>query len=260
MQSQEANLAQRTSSLQSLSTKAAEALKNVLLNEHRAKVALCLDISRSMYFLYSSGKMQELVDRVLALGLNFDDNQVIDIFLFGERAYFADQLSLTNFSGYVDWMRLQYRFEGGTNYGRVIQEVRNFYFLAKQPNLQGEPTEIKLPTYVIFVTDGAPDDPDFAREQIISSSHEPIFWQFVALGKSRKDAHGKQHPADFLSDFRFLEELDTMKDRFIDNANFFSVEDLSHLSAEEWYKLLMNEYPLWIAKAHDKGILPLRWI
>ena len=36
------------------------------LTNHKAKVALCLDISGSMFSLYSSGKIQRLAEKVLA--------------------------------------------------------------------------------------------------------------------------------------------------------------------------------------------------
>ena len=33
--------------------------------------------------LYRSGNITSLVERVLALGLRFDDNEAVDVFLFG---------------------------------------------------------------------------------------------------------------------------------------------------------------------------------
>jgi hypothetical protein len=55
------------------------------LAEHTARVALVLDISGSMAALYRSGAVQRLAGRVLALGLRFDDDGVVDVFLFGKQ-------------------------------------------------------------------------------------------------------------------------------------------------------------------------------
>ena len=46
-----------------------------------------------------------------------------------------------------------------------------------------------------------------------------------------------------------------MTGRYIDNANFFSVNDLESISDEELYNRLLAEYPVWIKEAKDKKIL-----
>ena len=55
--------------------------------------------------------------------------------------------------------------------------------------------------------------------------------------------------------FTFLEELDEMEGRFIDNANFFSVEDPAQIADDELYDLLLEEYPDWVKKAFQNGVL-----
>ncbi len=57
------------------------------------------------------------------------------------------------------------------------------------------------------------------------------------------------------SDFTFLESLDTMPGRYLDNANFFSVEDPAIIKDEELYDLLMQEYPEWVSLAKAKGLI-----
>jgi stress response protein SCP2 len=57
--------------LLSLAKQAHVSLEKVKLTQHRAKVAICLDISGSMTRLYSSGKIQRLAEKVLALGCQF---------------------------------------------------------------------------------------------------------------------------------------------------------------------------------------------
>jgi hypothetical protein len=57
------------------------------------------------------------------------------------------------------------------------------------------------------------------------------------------------------SEFSFLEELYVLPNRYIDNANFFSVEDPEEVTDEELYDLLMAEYPQWLILAKEKQML-----
>ncbi len=51
----------------------------------------------------------------------------------------------------------------------------------------------------------------------------------MAIGKSRQDVSGKGFlgwlEKTFASNFSFLEKLDEISDRYVDNANLFSIED-----------------------------------
>ena len=123
----------------------------------------------------------------------------------------------------------------------------------------------------MFVTDGQTMDPDEARSQVAWSSYEPMFWQFMAIGQSSRNVEvaGAARPGKkqrgkggFLSrliqtDFGFLEELDDMGGRYIDNADFFSVADPMALPDDQLYDLLMNEYPGWVQGARQLGLLPV---
>nr|WP_302053218.1 VWA domain-containing protein [Bacillus sp. FJAT-29790] len=91
---------------------------------------------------------------------------------------------------------------------------------------------------------------------IMNSSFEPIFWQFMAIGKSNKDAKKLGFfQSIFQTDFSFLEQLDNLSGRYINNANFFSVEDPSAISDEALYDLLMEEYPSWVKEATTKKLI-----
>lgn len=240
----------------SLAKKATVSLKKAGLENHTAKVALCLDISGSMSSLYKSGKIQEFSEKILALGCKFDDDGSIDIFLFGAKAHEAGPLSIDNFNGYIRSLTSRYPLEGGTYYGKAMKIIREFYF----PNsVNRKINKTQCPVYVMFVTDGATFDEDVTRANLQDSSYQGIFWQFMAIGKSSKDVKTKGIGGFFrslaASDFRFLEELDNLHGRFIDNANFFSVEDPSNISDEELYDLLMKEYPTWLKQASEKGLI-----
>ena len=98
-----------------LSKKALISLEKVGLAQHQAKVALCLDISGSMSRLYSSGKIQHFVERILALATRFDDDGSIDIFLFGKNAHDAGELTISNVNGYLTEL-----FTLGTSFNLVF--------------------------------------------------------------------------------------------------------------------------------------------
>ena len=202
-------------------------------------------------------KIQRLAEKVLALGTRFDDNGAIDIFLFGEYAHEAGDMDIGNFARFVGEVLRRYPLEGATNYGAAMALMRQHYF-GSASRRQG-PYQDSLPVYILFLTDGSSTDPGRTREQLTWSSYEPMFFQFVAIGASKKDVRARRggfFQKALASDFTFLEELDTLSGRFVDNANFFSVEDPEAIPDNELYELLMGEYPEWLKVARQKGLLP----
>ena len=222
-----------------LTKKAAVSLEKKGLGEHTARVAICLDISGSMYRLYSSGKIQQLAERVLALGMRFDDDASIDCFVFGENAGAVGSMGIDNYSAYVKEVLSSNKLEAATYYGKAMAEIRKFYFGSDAPR---NSPYADVPVYVMFITDGATFDEDVAARHVMSSSFEPLFWMFMAIGSNRRD-------------FAFLEGLDDMKGRYLDNADFFPVEDPAKLSDEALFELMMTEYPNWLQQARSKGLL-----
>jgi stress response protein SCP2 len=255
----EKRLEKEAPQLVSLVKKATVSLEKVGLQDHRAKVALCLDISGSMYPLYSSGKIQLFSERILALGCKFDDDGSIDIFLFGKNAHEAGEMSIGNFDGLINKLLGRYKLESSTYYGKAMKMIRNFYFPDGKGGERRTPVSSNLPVYVMFVTDGATFDEQLTEQQIKWASYEPIFWQFMAIGESKRDVKKRGFLSSLqkalTSDFAFLERLDTMGGRYIDNANFFSVEDPKAVSDDELFDLLMTEYPEWLELAQSKGLL-----
>ncbi|MGZ4557377.1 MAG: VWA domain-containing protein, partial [Mycobacteriaceae bacterium] len=236
-----------------------------------------LDISGSMNRLYRNGSMAALAERILALGLRFDDDGQVDVFLFGKDGHAAGALQLDNRADYIPTMLQRFGLEPATYYGKAMALIREHYFGSAQP--RREPLSDTVPVYVMFITDGQTFDEDGAREQVISSSYEPLFWQFMAIGRSsgtvtpgtapseppanagffgRRKPPPRQGPAcggSGNSEFRFLEELDDMGGRYLDNADFFAVEDPAAIPDEQLFELLMTEYPAWLTQARAQGLL-----
>ena len=199
------------------------------LADRRAQVVLVLDISKSMNRLYKSGVVQSVIERVLALALNFDDDGEVDVMLFGTHAYRLPAVSLDDLDGYVDRVILpSYKIVEATRYSVALQTIHEKY----QGN-QGDPV------FVIFVTDGNNSDKKETTELVRTLSHESIFFQFVGIGQES---------------FPYLSKLDELSDRFIDNAGFMHVDDIASVDDTSLYRDLLNEFPEWLAEAERRGL------
>lgn len=242
----EKRVAQAAPQLVDLVKHAGVSLSKVGLDKHRARVCLVLDISASMSQLYRKGLVQRFAERILALGCRFDDDGEIDVFLFGRDVHAGEPMGLANWSDYVNRLLARHPLEGDTRYGAAMEAVRRHYFPA---GVRGP----ALPVYVMFVTDGNPSDAAVAERALRAASREPIFWQFMGIGRGRK-AKG-WFGGGGQSDFPFLEKLDDLDGRFLDNADFFAVASPDeHLDAA-LYDLLMTEYPGWVREATKRGLL-----
>lgn len=211
---------------------AAKVINNKGLGNQKARVALVLDVSGSMSNLYSNGFVQTLSERLLPLGVKFDDNQAIDVFLFSQNFCSLGELTPDNFEDYIDKVALK---EGksilwnGTSYAPIMREITNKY-----KNEKGDPA------YVMFVTDGDNDDHYETEKVIKEASKVGIFWQYIGIGNAS---------------FSFLEKLDEMDGRFVDNANFFQANDIKRLSDNDLYERMLGEFPDWLKKAKKLNII-----
>ena len=190
------------------------------------EVVLVLDVSGSMSGLFKTGQVQRLVERALAVAARLDDNGEVPVTLFGTHARDGGTVDLSNITGYIQSMHFAY--DGGTVYAPAIRQVvKN----------AGDAT---WPTLVLFVTDGENSDPREAEAAMTQASTEPVFFKFLALGDGP---------------FRFLEKLDTMPGRVVDNANFAQIQDLARTGDAELFSLISQEISDWIPAATKAGIL-----
>ncbi|MFD2169996.1 VWA domain-containing protein [Tumebacillus lipolyticus] len=239
-----------------LSKKANISLAKKGLGSQKARVALCLDISGSMQELYRRGVVQDVTEKLLALAMNFDDNCAADVFLFGVKDYEVGEIEQSNFFQFVDREILsRYALEGGTRYGGVIKRVADHYFpgavsvekkgffgfgAKKGISVDTSKYRNEEPVYVLFITDGDNQDKDETTKMITEVSKLGIFWQFVGVGNSG---------------FAYLDKLDNLDGRFIDNANFFKVPKLDKITDDQLYDQLLNEFPAWLKEAKEKALI-----
>lgn len=215
------------------------------MSAHTARVVAAKDISGSMGGLYRSGSVQEAANRVLAVGLHFDDNGAVDVYSFDSGVNDEGEMTLGNFRDFTDIIAR--RVGGGTKYAPVMQRIIDDMNLSAAPKKRfgfgkktaGEQSPV-VPVYVAFFTDGAPQDRAQTIELLRQSSHMGVFWQFISIGGARNE---------------FLEQLDDLDGRLLDNASYFAVPDPAKISPEDLYANMMAEYPGWVRQAQAKGLI-----
>ncbi len=193
------------------------------------KVNFCIDVSGSMSAMFSSGLVQDILERIYPVASSFDDDKEMDMWLFSCSYRSLPVVKLDNFASYIQKEVVERNYlGGGTNYAPVLKDI-----VSKNK-------DSKIPVYTIFITDGDNDDKCETTRVIRDASKYPIFFQFVGIGHAR---------------FQFLEELDTMVGRIVDNANFFQLNDIASVSDEKLYDRLLNEFPSWIKDARNNNII-----
>ena len=205
-------------------------LKKKNLENTVARVGLVLDISGSMVPRFKNGTVQSIVNKTLPLAVQFDDDGELDFWFYGTTARKMNSVNLKNYTTAVpeDWKHLMLDLGGRNNEPIVMRMVVDEY------------KDTKIPAYVLFITDGGVNQKREIQNIITEASHLPIFWQFVGVG-------GKN--------YGILEKLDTMSGRYVDNAGFFALDDFKKVSNEELYARLLEEFPLWLEKIREKGMI-----
>ncbi|MFD4258187.1 VWA domain-containing protein [Streptomyces sp. NPDC058534] len=221
--------------LVSLAKTATVSLEKNGLSGLRAAVYLVVDRSYSMHPYFADGSVQHLADQALGLSVTVDDDGVVPLVMFDSRPYPVVDVHLDQYQGVVAQQHQLHggtRTMGGTQYTIAMRAVTQHY-------LASESTD---PALVIFQTDGAPQDADDVRLQLVQSSKLPIFWSFVGFGPSK---------------VRFLTELDTMRGRLLDNASYFHAgADPRGIPDGALYDGVTREFGQWVPKARQKGLLP----
>lgn len=232
-----------------------------------AKVALVVDHSGSMRSLFSSGSIQKLSERVLALASQLDDDGAIDFFLFDHHADYMGEVTLDNYKGSVDRLKGSRRM-GTTNYTDAFNKVMEHYdypingqvtntaqnksggFLGKLLGKNVESSNPAMgahnkglpasePVFVFFLTDGSPDNRTSATNALTEAASYPVFWKFFSIGQP----------------IPYLQKLDDLKGRFIDNADYKPVPNIDSISDGELVEMVLDEYEVWVKEAKQKGLL-----
>ncbi|MCL7426263.1 VWA domain-containing protein [Streptomyces sp. YS415] len=217
-----------------------------------ARVILVLDASGSMSFLYSGGVVADVVERMAAVAAQLDDDGEMQAWTFASNPARLPDFRLGELP---EWTRLHVRCGEMSLFGskkrkkglddrqvdmrtvgiqneeqKVIAEVRAY--------VRQNPAQ--APTLVLFFSDGGVYRNAQIEKELREAVEEPIFWQFVGLGKS---------------DYGVLQRFDTLPGRRVDNVGFFAVDDISKVPDQELYDRLLSEFPQWTVAARGAGIL-----
>ncbi|MBQ2605189.1 MAG: VWA domain-containing protein [Acutalibacteraceae bacterium] len=213
--------------------------KDILLDEVKksnvsasvARVVFVLDHSGSMRTMYKDGTVQNILERIFPVAMLFDDNAELEFYWFDKVFKELEPVTYDNLDGYVQNVILSQKDHfGETCYAPVMNEIINRY---------AKTDKSKIPTFVIFITDGANSDKTNSKAAITEASQYNIFWKYIGIGKET---------------FPFLEKLDTLKGRTVDNANFVSVNDLEQINDNQLYSLILEEYNDWLTACRGAGI------
>lgn len=198
----------------------------------RAQVGTVFDRSGSMDPLYRDGTMQEYANRLVPIGLRFDDNGQIDNWAFHNEVFATGPISAENVETFVksEIMSIPSR---GTSYAPVLEVIAEHYFGTATPKPRGlfkslfggkteETQKSTDPVYLIFQTDGDNDDKRETDAVLKKLNSQGIYIQFVGIGDET---------------FRFIQE---MGDKY-DNVGFFKVDNLTKTTDETLYDLLIND-------------------
>jgi hypothetical protein len=213
--------------LVSLAKTAAVSLDKQGLAGQRAAVQLVLDHSGSMAPYYNNGAVQRLAEQALGLSVNLDDDGVVPLTFFGSRVEHYDDIRLDNYTGLID--RLHQRVHwGSTDYVAGMRA-------AIEEHTNSGATD---PALVIFQTDGEPNDRRAAEKMLRQASDLPIFWAFIGFG-------GR---------VQFLEKLDDLRRRTVDNASFFHAANPHAVTDAQLYDGITGEFASWLQAARAAGI------
>lgn len=151
----------------------------------KAQVVSVVDYSGSMSGLYANGTVQDTVERLLPLGLAFDDDGSVDSYLFHSGYKELPAITQENLDGYVNKEFLKHSM-GLTSYAPVLRAIKD-KFSAKTGGFLGfggKPSIMKYPVYIIFIVDGGNDDPADTEKVIREMSELGFFIQFIEIGRA----------------------------------------------------------------------------
>lgn len=204
-------------------------LEKYKLTETVAQVALLIDISGSMKATFKKGTVQSVIDKMVPMAMQFDDDGEFEMWYFGKTSKRMPSISINNYtSATQDWVSLMKNYGSGTNLAPAIEEVIEQYKMSK------------LPAYVLCITDGATANEGKVKKLITGAAEYPIFWQFVGIGGG---------------DYGVVEAIDNLPGRKVDNANFFSLDDIGRVENTELYSRMLAEFPQWLKEAKGLGII-----
>lgn len=185
----------------------------------KSRVKLVLDYSGSMNSLYSNGTVQKVITQLFPFALKFDDDGELECYLFSNGYKEITPCNLTNYSDYVKKVIYNSGFSmGGTEYAPVLKTIHK--------KVQND-----VPDFIIYITDGDNSDKSETNKIIREMSTDNCFIMFVGIGSAS---------------FGYLEKLDNLSDRPVDNTGFVKFANIANTDDKTMYTELLTEYSGWL--------------
>ena len=244
-------------SLEKRAEKVKICLKKHNIENVECQVKFAIDRSGSMDNLYHDHTVQDVVERVLAIGMQVDKDKSIDVWAFHDESVELPAVKENNIVGFVEREIVKKVRSGGTSYGpvmhaivesalpvgpvsQVVHKASGFFggLFGKKPTVveQGFTTVTATgtdpadPVLAVFLTDGENGDRGAAEQAIIDSQNKNIYWMLIGIG------HGN---------FSFIEKLG---DKY-PNCGYFPIKDIKTISDEALYdQIICKEFAEWVAK------------
>lgn len=217
----------------------------------RARLAMVLDASGSMTALYKRGTVAGVVERMAPVAAQLSSDQSLEAWIFATEFLHLPPLRIPELP---QWTQSNVRMSPMPVFalGRRRREL-----MARDPHARlgvqnEEPKVIRDildwyhaqppgdPLLILFFSDGGVHRNNEIASLLRKASEHAIFWQFVGIGRSN---------------YGVLEQFDTMGGRVVDNAGFFSVDDIDQISDSELYDRILNEFPQWLQDARRAGVI-----
>lgn len=198
------------------------------------QLVFALDYSNSMenqgghhsgYKLYSTGKIQKIIEMLFAISKGLTSEQNIDMFLFEKKSNRLPQITQTNYLNYVSQEIGKYQMNGTDIFAPIEDIDKNYRQIPKN-------------VFVILITDGENNEEvsnQKIREYFKTHNNTSIFWQFVGLGAK----------------FDFLESLE----KIASNVSFFALNDVQAISNETLLDRVLQKLPNWYKESKTKGLI-----
>lgn len=198
------------------------------------QLVFALDYSNSMenqgghhsgYKLYSTGKIQKVIEMLFAISKGLTSEQNIDMFLFEKKSNKLPKINQINYLNYVSQEIEKYQMNGTDIFAPIEDIHKNYVNTSKN-------------VFVILITDGENNDEKSnqkIRDYFKANNNTSIFWQFVGLGAK----------------FDFLESLE----KIAINVSFFALNDVQTISNETLLERLLQKFPTWYNESKTKGLI-----
>lgn len=199
------------------------------------RVGAVMDVSGSAQGFYTSGIMQETLDRLMGVALKFDDNGELDVWAFSNSFKRCSTASAADAGSFINNKFLKEARSclwNGTSYAPVLKDAVDYYFKPVSGGLFGFGGKKSYtndpPAMVLFITDGSNDDRAAAAKVLKEAEGKPVYFMMVGIG-----------PEHY---FGFIKEQADL----LPNVGFVNLNDLSITDDDLYEQLVSGEFATWV--------------